>query len=167
MDIRKIIKKILREGYKNKIYDDDKNINWDLIDVTGGKVKCYHYSGENLDDFISIKGTSNLYSNQEYRSWGRSRAFFYLTKNGVDYDTGPPSNLYLYVSYIPLEQIYDINKNHNDYSFSSLEEAYQKTSEGGYNSWVYNWGKNPNVPILVSFVNVKISEKYYKGKRIF
>lgn len=161
MSIRKIIRNVLLEHFKNRRYD--KTINWDLVEFRGGDVKCYHYSNKDFDDYITTRGERGFHSKNEYNVWGRSRAFFYLTESGISYDAGVSSD-YKYISYISKDKIYDINKNPDGYEFSSLEEAYQRTSENGYTAWVYNLGKNPNAPIVVSFVDVKISEKFYNER---
>jgi hypothetical protein len=161
MSIRKIIRNVLLEHFKNRRYDN--TINWNLVEFRGDDVKCYHYSGEDFDDYITTRGKRGFHSKNEYKVWGRSRVFFYLTESGISYDAGVSSD-YKYISYIPKDKIYDINKNPDGYEFSSLEEVYQRTSENGYTAWVYNLGKNPNAPIVVSFVDVKISEKFYNER---
>ena len=147
---------LLKEELEKKVYP----VNWDLIDFENGEVKCYHYSDKSFDDYVKKSGQRGLQSRYEFKEWGRSRSFFYLTEGGISKDKGI-SNRYKYISYIPINEIYDINKNSNNYDKSgSWENLYKQTSEDGYSAWVYNLGGYENVPILTSFKDVPISEKY-------
>lgn len=154
--MKHIIKKILKEELEKKVYP----VNWDIIDFKDGSVKCYHYSDKSFDDYVKISGQRGTQSKSEFKEWGRSRSFFYLTEGGLSKDKGI-SNRYKYISYIPINEIYDINKNSNNYDKSGgWENIYRQTSEDGYSAWVYNLGGYENAPILISFKDVPISEKY-------
>jgi hypothetical protein len=156
--MRHIIKKILKEELKKKVYP----VNWDLIDFENGEVKCYHYSSKSFEDVVKVSGVRGKHSKEEFSTWGRSRSFFYLTEGGIYFDRGV-GNLYKYVSYVPVNEIYDITSNSNNYDMSmGWDSLYQQTSVDGYSAWVYNLGGKSNVPILVSFKPVPISEKYEK-----
>ncbi len=154
--MRHIIKKILKEELKKKVYP----VNWDLIDFENGKVKCYHYSSKSFDGSVKVNGVRGSQSKEEFKTWGRSRSFFYLSEGGIYFDKGV-GNLYKYVSYIPVNEIYDIISNSNNYDMSmGWDKLYQQTSEDGYSAWAYNLAGKSNVPILVSFKSVPITEKY-------
>ena len=154
--MRHIIKKILKEELKKKVYP----VNWDLINISNGEVECYHYSNEDFDGVVKTTGSMNLYSKSEFKEWGKSRSFFYLTEGGVYKDKGV-GRLYKYKFHIPLNEIYDINKNSNNYNINgNWGNIYSQISNDGYSAWVYNLGGKENTPILVSFKSVPITEKY-------
>ena len=156
--MRHIIKKILKEELKKKVYP----VNWDLINISNGEVECYHYSNKDFDDFIKVTGIRGKHSKAEFAEWRRSRSFFYLTEGGVYSDKGVGST-YKYISYVPLNEIYDITKNSNGYDISKgWDYLYQQTSEDGYSAWVYNLAGNSNVPLMVSFLDLPIVKKYIK-----
>ena len=154
--MKDLIRKLIKEELEKKVYP----VNWDLIDFENGKVKCYHYSSKSFDGSVKVNGVRGRHSKEEFKTWGRSRSFFYLTEGGIYFDKGI-SNTYKYISYIPINEIYDIVSNSNNYDKSgSWENLYKQTSEDGYSAWVYNLGGYENVPILTSFKDVPISEKY-------
>ena len=56
------------------------------ISVDEGMIKLYHYSDDRLNAVDPRIASRQTYSNQEYRTWGRSRVFFYTDpsiKEGV------------------------------------------------------------------------------------
>ncbi|CAG7579730.1 MAG: hypothetical protein SLAVMIC_00062 [uncultured marine phage] len=141
---------MIKESVKNYL---------DNLTVIDGKVRLWHYSSHKIDDdFISTSGKQNLHSKNEYQAWGRSRSFFYATKDGISYDSGVSAEN-LYVCEIPLDKIYDINGNDRGYS-GSWEEMYIQSRKDGYTAWIYNLGRKESAPIVISFTSVPIIESY-------
>jgi hypothetical protein len=171
----KTYKKFLENAVTSteKVYDVDLS----KFTIVDNKVKLWHYSSVKITDgIISISKPHNIYSNSEYSEWNKSRSFFYATNNGVLYDKGVQS-AYEYVCYIDVNKIYDINKNaciitpdrKLGFSAGSYEELYKLTSDVGFAAWTYNLAANENVPIVISFEDLKISESYMKtagGERV-
>jgi len=130
--------------------------------IENGNVKLFHYSSNKItDEYLSVRSKQNLWSKGEYQAWGRSRLFFYCREDGVNYDKGVPTD-YKYICYIPLKEIYPININPNEYKSekdkSTWESLYEQASNDGYTAFAYYYSNNKNVPIVISFKDVKISE---------
>lgn len=135
--------------------------------IENGMVKLWHYSSHKISDgVIKIGGKQNLHSRGEYQAWGRSRAFFYATEDGVNYDKGVP-NTYLYICHIPVTEIYPIDINPNEYQEQknkvSWESYYEQATEDGYTAFAYYLNKNKNVPIIITFKALKIDKAYAKS----
>lgn len=134
------------------------------LKIENGNVKLWHYSKKLIeDDFISTRGEQGLHSRNEFKTWGKSRAFFYGTKNGVGHDRGVPRD-YMYIAHMPIDDIYPIMINPNEYKVPKGEHfwqsMYEQASKDGYKAFIYNLGGEEGVPIIVSFVDVPIDEKY-------
>lgn len=144
----------------------NEKLNYSLeskLTIENGMVKLWHYSVHNITNgVVSIDQPNGLYSTSEFKAWGRKRAFFYGTEDGYAFDKLPSTN-YKYICYIPLEKIYDINYNPNNYTEVTYEEEYIESSEDGYTAWSYYLGNNEEVPIVISFKDVTISESYEKS----
>lgn len=139
-----------------------KDIFGGLVIENGG-VKLWHYSDKKITGAISVSGKQGLQSREEFKIWGRSRAFFYAAEDGISFDRGV-SNTYLYICHIPVSKIYPVNENPNDYKVPSSEHywesIYQQAIKDGYTAFIYNLGNDEKAPIVVSFVPVKIDEAY-------
>lgn len=154
----------------NKIFEEITNTNpdWEslknTLTIINGNVKLCHYSANKIvDDEIKLGQSQNPWSSGEYQAWGRSRIFFYTNPGGIAKDRGVPTN-YLYICYIPLNEIYPLHLNPNNYKSEPdkhrMESIYQQASEDGYTAFIYGLDGDINNPIVISFKNVKISEKY-------
>jgi len=130
------------------------------LTIENGMVKLWHYTSANITDgIISINQPHGLHSMDEFRAWGRRRSFFYAIEDGYRFDKLPSID-YKYICYIPLEKIYDINYNPNNYKEGTYEEEYNQSSSDGFTAWTYYLGNNEEVPIVISFEDVKITEAY-------
>jgi len=147
---------------------ESENSQWNEMkskfEIENGNVKLYHYSSTKITNgAISISGSQNLHSRAEYQTWGRSRAFFYAGKTGINADKGV-STQYLYICHIPLAEIYPIAINPNGYKPQpgkvSWESYYEQAADDGYTAFAYYLGGKENVPIIVSFKSLKIDEAY-------
>lgn len=147
------------KGY-NKFLNEQLNATLkSKLTIENGMVKLWHYSSSDITDgVVSISQRQGLHSKGEFSAWGRRRAFFYATEDGYRFDKLPSTD-YKYICYIPLEKIYDINSNPNNYE-GTWEEEYKQSSSDGYTAWAYYLGKNKKAPIVISFEDVKISEAY-------
>lgn len=137
------------------------------LTVENGMVKLWHYSNKLIeDDFISTRGSQGLHSRSEFRAWGKARAFFYGTKDGIKHDRGVSSD-YMYTAHLPLKELYPVMINPNDYKVPKGEHywqsIYEQATQDGYNAFIYNLGAMKGVPIIVSFVDVPIDEKYARS----
>jgi hypothetical protein len=139
------------------------------LTVEDGMVKLYHYSDKKIDSgFISVNKPYNVHSKNEFTVWGKSRSFFYVNEDGYRYDKGIKPK-FLYVCYIPVTDIYPIND--NPYKYKKFEsdlnqyDSYFKQSwNDGFTAWGYFLGGNKKAPIVVSFIDLPISESYKFSK---
>lgn len=139
----------------------NERVNWSLFTIVSGKIKLWHYSNKNITNKkITINNTPGLQSG-EFKEWGKGRSFFYGVEGGNEYDTGI-SDKYLYICYVDYKKIYDIDVNKNRY-VGTFQDMYEQSFSDGYIGWTYNLSGNKNVPIVILFVDVKISEAYVRG----
>lgn len=139
------------------------------LTVENGMVKLYHYSDKKITSgFISVNKPYNVHSQNEFTAWGKSRSFFYVNEDGYRYDKGIKPK-FLYVCYIPVTDIYPIND--NPYKYEKFEsdlnqyDSYFKQSwDDGFTAWGYFLGGNKKAPIIVSFIDLPISESYKFSK---
>jgi len=133
------------------------------LTIEGGSVKMWHYSGNLIeDDHVSTRGTAGLHSKNEFRAWGKSRAFFYGIEDGPSFDAGVPTK-FKYICHIPLDYIYPVMINPNDYETSGghyWQSMYEQAAADGYKAFIYNLGGKKGVPIIVSFIDIPIDEKF-------
>ena len=138
-----------------------------LLTIEDGKILTYHYSNVDVKDgMIKIGKSSNKHSKGEFKTWGRSRSFFYCVRGGFKKDRIGSSHKYTYQCLFDMDKVYDINRNPmnfkpGDYFFESM---YQQSRDKGFTSWIYNLAQDPNNPIIVSFVDVPIHRSFKIGK---
>lgn len=132
------------------------------LTVEDGKLKLWHYSNKDFDSTIRIDLPPNLHSVNEFKAWGKGRSFFYATEHGYESDVAFNKD-YLYICHIDMDKVYDINKNPNNYpeeeGYNFFESLLNHSINDGYTAWIYNLDKNDRSPIVVSFVDVPITEK--------
>jgi hypothetical protein len=143
----------------------DYHINWDLMTIGDDKVHLWHYSSIDIeDDYIRIGKSQQYHSTSEYKAWGKSRAFFYGVEDGYKWDKiGTPK--YKYFCTIDLDKIYDINLDPNNYKNNRVDRnffynIYYQSVDDGFTSWIYNLDGNGKCPIVISFKDVEILNKY-------
>lgn len=151
-------------------FSNDSNIDESILTIEDNMVKVWHYSNKKIEDgVISINTSANQYSRREYKTWGKDRSFFYCTESGYIHDNIGRGHEYFYVGYIPLNEIYDMNNNPENYEHEPGEVfengLLEFTRDLGYTAWIYNLSGNPKAPIIISFVDVEISEAYRKTGR--
>ena len=151
------------------IEDINSSIDPSVLTVEDGMLKVWHYSNTDITDgYISPGKSQNRHSGNEYKTWGKSRAFFYGTPGGYKDDSIGMSHDYTYTCLIPLIEIYDKGSNPDGFeptgNDSYYNELYEFTKERGYTAWMYNLGGKSDNPIIISFIDVEISEAYRKSK---
>jgi len=139
------------------------------LTVENGMVKLYHYSDKKIDSgFIQVNKPYNIHSKNEFRIWGKSRSFFYCNEDGYKFDKGVNTN-YLYICYIPINDIYPINDNPYKYKkldddYNSFDSYFKQSWDDGFTAWGYFLGGNKNAPIIISFIDLPISESFKISK---
>jgi len=151
--------------FENFEPSSSETIDESLLTIEDGMMTVWHYSDVNITDgFVSPGMPQRMHSTGEYKSWGKNRAFFYCTKNGYIYDNIGGGHKYVYVCKIPVSEIYDLNSKTSGYVHEPgtdvLDGKYEFSREKGYTAWIYNLAKDNKVPIVVSFVDVEISDSY-------
>ena len=134
-------------------------VDWSLLTIEDGKILTYHYSDVDIKDgMVKIGQSSNRHSKSEFRTWGRSRSFFYCVRNGFNKDNIGKSHRFTYQCLFDVDKVYDINRNPMNFKPGKyfFESMYQQTRNAGFTAWIYNLGQDPNNPIIVSFVDMPI-----------
>jgi len=139
------------------------------LTVENGMVKLYHYSSTKINNgIISVNKPYGLQSKNEFRAWGKSRSFFYANEDGYKWDKGISTN-YLYICYIPINDIYPINENpykyeKNEGDLNIFDSFFKQSWEDGFTAWGYFLDNNKKAPIIISFIDIPISESYKISK---
>lgn len=77
------------------------------IQIDEGMIKMYHYSNMELDVVDPRSAVMNSYSKQEYRTWGRSRVFFYTDPNIKE---GVVGGHYKNTTVFPIDRLYPLTE---------------------------------------------------------
>ena len=77
------------------------------IQINEGMIKMYHYSDNELDVVDPRSAVMNSYSKQEYRTWGRSRVFFYTDPNIKE---GVIGGHYKNTTIFPIDRLYPLTE---------------------------------------------------------
>jgi hypothetical protein len=77
------------------------------IQINEGMIKMYHYSDMELDVVDPRSAVMNSYSKQEYRTWGRSRVFFYTDPNIKE---GVVGGHYKNTTVFPIDRLYPLTE---------------------------------------------------------
>ena len=77
------------------------------INVDEGMIKLYHYSNERLNTVDPRAASRQTYSNQEYRTWGRSRVFFYTDPNIKE---GVVGGSVVNETLLPIDRVYPLTE---------------------------------------------------------
>lgn len=77
------------------------------INVDEGMIKLYHYSDERLNTVDPRIASRQAYSNQEYRTWGRSRVFFYTD---ADMKEGVVGGSVMNETLLPIDRVYPLTE---------------------------------------------------------
>lgn len=77
------------------------------INLSEGMVKLYHYSDERLNTVDPRIASRQTYSNQEYRTWGRSRVFFYTD---ADIKEGVVGGSVMNETLLPIDRVYPLTE---------------------------------------------------------
>ena len=77
------------------------------INVDEGMIKLYHYSDERLNTVDPRIASRQTYSNQEYRTWGRSRVFFYTD---ADMKEGVVGGSVMNETLLPIDRVYPLTE---------------------------------------------------------
>ena len=77
------------------------------IQIDEGMIKMYHYSDNELDVVDPRSAVMNSYSKQEYRTWGRSRVFFYTDPNIKE---GVVGGHYKNTTVFPVDRLYPLTE---------------------------------------------------------
>ena len=77
------------------------------INVDEGMIKLYHYSEDRLNTVDPRIASRQPYSNQEYRTWGRSRVFFYTDP---DIKEGVVGGSVMNETLLPIDRVYPLTE---------------------------------------------------------
>jgi hypothetical protein len=87
----------------------------ETIQQSGGMAILTHNSSKMITNgFVKVGMTPNLYSKSDFRHDSTPRSYFWGNKGGKDVSN--TSQTYIYTCELPLDQIYDIQNNINNWS---------------------------------------------------
>lgn len=138
------------------------SVDWSLLNIQDNKIRTYHYSNIDItDNFIRVNRPSNLHSRGEFKTWGRSRSFFYCLPGGWSKDRIGTGHKFRYEILFDVDKVYDINANPDGFKITGqFQDLLGQTMAAGYQAWIYNLGGDVTNPIIVAFVDMPIDKAY-------